>query len=83
MKKVNTVLLNARMREKEDVVQLGVQMARHQAEGVTIENAMEAASKALELSEDAILLLESEAAMKGIYKDTQNFIAFNNAIETA
>ncbi len=83
MKKVNTVLLNTRMREIEEVVQLGTQMATYEANGVTIEGAQKAAKEALGLSEDAILLIETEDALKSIQKQGQRFIAFRNAINTA
>ena len=83
MKKVNTTLINARQREKEDIVRLGTQLAQYEANGITIESAIEAARKELELGEDKIFLLEAENAMKAINKDTQNFVAFTNAINKA
>lgn len=83
MKKVNTTLINARQREKEDIVRLGTQLAQYEANGITIESAIEDARKALELPEDAVFLLEAENAMKNLNKDTQNFVAFTNAINKA
>ena len=83
MKKVNTTLINARQREKEDIVRLGTQLAQYEANGITIEGAIEDARKELELGEDKIFLLEAENAMKVINKDTQNFVAFTNAINKA
>tara|TARA_R110000851_G_scaffold99025_2_gene213901 strand:+ start:91 stop:468 length:378 start_codon:yes stop_codon:yes gene_type:complete len=83
MKKVNTTLINARQREKEDIVRLGTQLAQYEANGITIESAIEDARKALELGEDKIFLLEAENAMKDLNKDTQNFVAFTNAINKA
>jgi len=83
MKKVNTTLINARQREKEDIVRLGTQLAQYEANGITIEGAIEDARKELELGEDKIFLLEAENAMKAINKDTQNFVAFTNAINKA
>tara|TARA_R110001606_G_C15385495_1_gene650924 strand:- start:29 stop:406 length:378 start_codon:yes stop_codon:yes gene_type:complete len=83
MKKVNTTLINARQREKEDIVRLGTQLAQYEANGITIEGAIEDARKALELGEDKIFLLEAENAMKDLNKDTQNFVAFTNAINKA
>jgi len=83
MKKVNTTLINARQREKEDIVRLGTQLAQYEANGITIESAIEDARKELELGEDKIFLLEAENAMKAINKDTQNFVAFTNAINKA
>jgi len=83
MKKVNTTLINARQREKEDIVRLGTQLAQYDANGITIEGAIEDARKELELGEDKIFLLEAENAMKVINKDTQNFVAFTNAINKA
>ena len=83
MKKVNTTLINARQREKEDIVRLGTQLAQYDANGITIEGAIEDARKELELGEDKIFLLEAENAMKNLNKDTQNFVAFTNAINKA
>jgi hypothetical protein len=83
MKKVNTTLINARQREKEDIVRLGTQLAQYEANGITIEGAIEDARKALELPEDSVFLLEAENAMKNLNKDTQNFVAFTNAINKA
>lgn len=83
MKKVNTTLINARQREKEDIVRLGTQLAQYEANGITIEGAIEDARKELELGEDKIFLLEAENAMKDLNKDTQNFVAFTNAINKA
>ena len=83
MKKVNTTLINARQREKEDIVRLGTQLAQYEANGITIESAIADARKELELGEDKIFLLEAENAMKAINKDTQNFVAFTNAINKA
>ena len=83
MKKVKTTLINARQREKEDIVRLGTQLAQYEANGITIEGAIEDARKELELGEDKIFLLEAENAMKVINKDTQNFVAFTNAINKA
>jgi|TARA_B110000908_G_C10218955_1_gene434270 hypothetical protein len=83
MKKVNTTLINARQREKEDIVRLGTQLAQYEANGITIESAIADARRELELSEDAIFLLEAENAMKDLNKDTQNFVAFTNAINKA
>ena len=83
MKKVNTTLINARQREKEDIVRLGTQLAQYEANGITIEGAIEDARKELELGEDKIFILEAENAMKVINKDTKNFVAFTNAINKA
>ena len=83
MSKVNTVILNTRMREKEEAVELGVRLAKYESEGITIESAKERAKKELGLEQSDILLLEYESALKKVRENTQNFIAFNNAVNTA
>jgi len=82
-KKVNLVLINQRMREKEDKINLGVTMANYEANGISIESAQEEAKEQLEIDPSDILLLEYEKALTDLRKDSQNFVAFVNAIRTA
>lgn len=81
MKKINTVLLNARKREKEDFVQLATQLATLKQNG--IDDVEATTRELLNMPEDSIILLEAADAMKKINKDTQDFVAFGNALTNA
>ena len=81
MKKINTVLLNARKREKEDFVQLATQLATLKQNG--IEDVEATTKELLNMPEDSIFLLEATDALKKINKDTQDFVAFGNALGNA